>query len=127
MCFEIMKAEVLVYAPGVGGGGRGGEGDLDKSWQRWQCRHLSPSAWLGLAGSGRGGPRRHRGPGTYPVVAFPTRGSTASEGQRNHSIWAIVALQPKATGTHLWLNRGVYAPCCEGEGTARPWVSVGRR
>lgn len=48
MCFEIMKAEVLVYVLGrVEGDPRAGSAG--------SAKHLSPSTRLGLLGSGRGG------------------------------------------------------------------------
>ena len=86
MCFEIMKAQVLVYA-------LTGEGGLEPE-------QAAPAPGLACRGRGGEGSRHTGAPQTHPVVAPPRRRvkEIAASG-------AVAALQPQATGAHGSLNK----------------------
>lgn len=84
MCFEIMKAEVLVYVPGRG------RGTADKNWQRWQCQAPVTHCLAGLTGVREGWAPETQPSDPHPwmlvAVALPPLGSTALESQGHHGI-----------------------------------------
>lgn len=99
MCFEIMKAEVLVYASGR-------RGTLDKSGIAGSAGHLSPSALPRLLGSGRGGPWRHRATGRIWLWLFPLWAPPHQRGSsKPQHLGLLSPSSQRLPGTHVSLNK----------------------